>query len=443
MKNRRSRALVVAVAATLGLGLGVIPASGATTTASTKVVSSPPIANERVGGSVAISADGTLSLVGAASGPSVSVPGRVKVFTNSGPGTAWTQLPDLQPDDGGTAADRFGHSLALSGDGSTALVATAPFSLSTGAGPGQVYVFTRGAAGWTQTQVIDSPSGKGSGFGAAVDVSTDGRHFVVGAECAEGSTCNGAAYFFSKPADATSWSLSGSTTCAQAAGGLCGAAVAISGDGTVAAVGQPYYKTVSGSTTTRRPYVHTFRRAANTTTWASSTSFASPAGDNDLTDFGRRDSLAFSEDGNVLVVGAPLLSAVNNAYVAGGVYTYRFSGTSWGTPSLVTRSASNGSPFRKMGYSVDISPDGLTMVAGAPAGSTTTAAGPGVAFRWTRASVTAAWTFADTYTSTDLATGDEFGTSVAIPAVATNRPVIGAPFKDSVSGDDAGAAYLY
>jgi len=94
-----------------------------------------------------------------------------------------------------------------------------------------------------------------------------------------------------------------------------------------------------------------------------------------------------------------------------------------------------------MGYSVDVSADGLAMVAGAPGGSTTTAAG-GVAYRWTRTSTTAAWTFTDTFTSGDIASGDSFGSSIAIPATS-NHPVIGAPLKIGGSTTGAGAAYLY
>ncbi|WP_142158351.1 FG-GAP repeat protein [Cellulomonas sp. SLBN-39] len=366
----------------------------------------------------------------------------MRVFSNSGPGTTWAAQADIQPDDGGTATDRFGYSLALSGDGSTAIIAAAPLNSSNRVGPGLVYVFTRADSGWVQEQIIPSPTGTGTSFGDAIDVSNDGRHFVVGAPCAEWSTCNGAAYFFSKPVGATSWTLNTTTTCAAATGGLCGSTVAISGDGTVAAVGQPYYKTVSGSTTTRRPYVHTFRRPASASSWIYQAALASPAGDNALTDFGYRDSLSLSGDGSALVVGAPSLGVVNGSYVAGGIYTYRFSGASWGTPSLVTRSATTATPNRQMGYSVEISPDGLTMIAGAPDGSTTGAAGGGAVYRWTRSSVTALWVFTDTYTAGDTVTGDKFGSSVGLPGSAPSRPVVGAPFKDGVL-TDAGAAYLY
>lgn len=190
------------------------------------------------------------------------------------------------------------------------------------------------------------------------------------------------------------------------------------------------------------PYVHTFRRPASASSWIYQAALASPAGDNALTDFGYRDSLSLSGDGSALVVGAPSLGVVNGSYVAGGIYTYRFSGASWGTPSLVTRSATTATPNRQMGYSVEISPDGLTMIAGAPDGSTTGAAGGGAVYRWTRSSVTALWVFTDTYTAGDTVTGDKFGSSVGLPGSAPSRPVVGAPFKDGVL-TDAGAAYLY
>lgn len=393
-----------------------------------------------MGGSVAVSSDDTIILVGAGSGPTITVPGRVRVYTSDGPGTAWTAGPDLTADDG-TVADLFGYEVALSSDGSTAVIAAAT-RVGAWPGPGRVYVFTRSGQTWTQVQMIPSPSGMGSEFGDAIGISADGRNFVVGAPCAEGSTCNGAAYFFSRPTGSSTWSLNTTSTCATATGGLCGVAVDMSEDGTVAAIGQPYYKTVSGSTTTRRPYVYTYTKAATSTSWTYQAALASPSGDNASTNFGYYDTIALSGTGNVLVVGAPNLQYENGGYVAGGVFTYTYSGTSWGTPTLIIAPATSGSPLRQFGYSVDVSADGLKLIVGAPQGSATTAAGGGIAFYSTRSSISNTWTLTSTYLPADLVSTDMFGMSVAIPASATH-PVIGAPFKNVGATAQAGAAYIY
>lgn len=216
----------------------------------------------------------------------------------------------------------------------------------------------------------------------------------------------------------------------------------MSDDGTVAAVGQPLFRTVSGGTTTRRPFVYTYTKAPTSTSWAYQAALPSPSGDNVSNSFGYYDTISLSGTGNILVVGAPTLQYVSPNYVAGGVFTYRYSGTSWGTPTLITVPATSGSPLRQFGYSVDVSLDGLGLIVGAPHGSATTAAGDGIAFYWTRTAVTNVWTLTSNYLPTDLATGDDFGTSVAIPASSTH-PVIGALFKTVGTVSQAGAAYIY
>jgi hypothetical protein len=85
---------------------------------------------------------------GASGGRAVLPTGLLRALTRAGlrPSAAtWTQQQELTASDG-VQFDDFGSSAALSGDGSTALVAAG----GKGSGTGLVYVFVRSGATWTQ-----------------------------------------------------------------------------------------------------------------------------------------------------------------------------------------------------------------------------------------------------------------------------------------------------
>ena len=140
------------------------------------------------GASVALSADGNTALVGARSN-NAGV-GSAIAFTRKG--TAWTNqqtllAPTSGPDKGILAAN-FGAGVALSADGSTALVG-APFNNPSGsiAGVGSAIVFTRTATGWIIQQTLRAPTSgtnkelNPGNFGASVALNADGNTALVGA----------------------------------------------------------------------------------------------------------------------------------------------------------------------------------------------------------------------------------------------------------------------
>jgi hypothetical protein len=134
--------------------------------------------------SVALSADGNTALVGGATGNL----GAAWVFTRSG--STWSQQgPELTPNDGN---GRFGASVALSADGTTALIGGPYDNLSVGA----AWVFTRSGSTWSQ----QGPSLTGSGAvgpaqqGSSVALSADGIIALIGGLGDTGSV--GAAWVF-------------------------------------------------------------------------------------------------------------------------------------------------------------------------------------------------------------------------------------------------------
>lgn len=132
------------------------------------------------GSAVAVSSDGTTALVGAYGGiVSNDETGSASVFAAAD--GSWVQRATLTAGDG-QSGDRFGRSVALSGDGATALVGTPRDDGSTGEGAGSASVFDAGGESWTQRETLTAPDGDGGdSFGQSVGVSDDGATALVGA----------------------------------------------------------------------------------------------------------------------------------------------------------------------------------------------------------------------------------------------------------------------
>jgi hypothetical protein len=135
------------------------------------------------GSSVAIS--GTTVVVGA---EDASSSGRAYVFTKTAHG--WTKVAELR---GSSAAGLFGYSVGASGNtvlvGAPVVGEEASFPSSA---PGQAYLYTKSAAGWTQTAEMEgSGATKGDSFGYWVAIS--GTTAFVGANNAG---VGGRAYVF-------------------------------------------------------------------------------------------------------------------------------------------------------------------------------------------------------------------------------------------------------
>ncbi|HTA35821.1 MAG TPA: IPT/TIG domain-containing protein [Solirubrobacteraceae bacterium] len=181
------------------------------------------------GRSVALSGDASLALIG---GPGdEEYAGAAWTFTRSSSG--WEQQPLKATEENAKAGDHFGRSVALSADGSTALIgareaeegrgSTSPFAVSEN---GLV----------AQGPKLVGPPGE-LHFGAAVALSGDGDLALVGAPR---STANGGTVSALYRVGA-SWEVEDELISGAGAKNrsMFGAAVALSGDGTVAAVGSP------------------------------------------------------------------------------------------------------------------------------------------------------------------------------------------------------------
>jgi uncharacterized repeat protein (TIGR01451 family) len=195
--------------------------SGATWSQQQKLTAADGAASDYFGYSVALS-DNT-ALVGASYkkiGSNASQ-GKAYVFTRSG--SAWSQVQELTAFDG-AASDRFGGSVALSGN--TALIGAPGVNSQRGA----AYVFARSGSSWGQQQKLTAADGATYDlFGSSVALS--GNTALVGAITAtvNGNVQQGAAYFFNRIG--ASWSLQQKLVdSGGASNNRFGSGVALSGD---------------------------------------------------------------------------------------------------------------------------------------------------------------------------------------------------------------------
>jgi hypothetical protein len=376
---------------------------------------------------VSISEDGNTAIVGAyqddavVGNNTIIAAGAAYIFTWSG--TSWTQQQKIQASDK-QALDFFGASVAISGDGNTAIVGA--FQEDTGGtSAGAAYIFTRSGTSWSEQQKIQASDKQGGDyFGQDVAISEDGNTAIVGAYREDtGGSQAGAAYIFTW--SGTTWTQQQKIQASdKQASDEFGKSVAISGDGNTAIVGARVEDAVVGSNTiwsTGAAYIFTW----SGTTWSEQQKIQASDKQGD-DQFGQ--DVAISGDGNTVIVGA--YSEDTGATNAGAVYIFTRSGTTWSQQSKIQASDKQASD--EFGNSVSISEDGNTAIVGAyredPGG--TTDAGAAYIFTWSETS--SSWSEQQKIQASDKQASDEFGGSVAISGDG-DTAIVGKP----------GAAYIH
>ena len=172
--------------------------------------------------------------------------GAAYVFTRE-TDTSWPQQAYIkgshQRDDGG-----FGSALSLSADGNTLAVGAmgddwpspdaAPTAVE--ADFGAAYVFTRAGRTWTEAAYLKAATPQlQSGFGASLALSADGSLLAVGADRQSGGGADGAVFVYRR-ADDPGWPAWATVLPRRSGEGQrFGAALALSGEGAVLAIGAP------------------------------------------------------------------------------------------------------------------------------------------------------------------------------------------------------------
>ncbi len=315
-----------------------------------------------------VAVDGDTAVVGAYG--NASEQGAAYVFVGSG--SSWSQQAELTAGDG-TAGDRFGISVAVSGD--TAVVGAYERAQDQGA----AYVFVRSGSSWSQQGELTASDGASLDyFGASVAVSGDTA--IVGAY--GHASGQGAAYVFTA---GSAWSQQQELTASDGvAPDRFGVSVAMSG--TTAVVGAYQRASSQGAA-----YVF----VSSSSSWsqqAELTASDGVAGDS----FGRFVALS----GGTAIFAAPA-----KASKQGAAYVFSGAGSSWSQQAELT--ASDGVAGDQFGGAVAV--NGGTAVVGANEGGT---AGQGAAYVFVGSGST--WSQQQELTASDGAQGDQFGGAAAV-----------------------------
>jgi hypothetical protein len=318
------------------------------------------------GSSLSLSADGDTAVIGAprqgvqvparhpeVPGETEDIPqaGAVWVFTRSEAG--WTAAAELTNPEA-APKDHFGRSVALAGDGETALIG-AP---AQHAGLGRAWVFTGSGSSWAvQGGALAGAGEQGEGhFGRSVALSGDGRIALVGAPGDSGYL--GAAWVFEYTGSV--WQERGPklTGAGEGSGGRFGYSVALSEDGSTALVGAREDEGKGAA----------WVFARSVWTWIEQGPKLVGAGE-DGEQFGY--SVALSVSGNSAIVGAPHsatepVGASHRIPGRGSAWLFERSGTSWGAARQFEGGVREIGRAR-FGTSVAMSPDdGETVLVGGP-----------------------------------------------------------------------------
>jgi uncharacterized protein (TIGR03437 family) len=316
------------------------------------------------GASVALSGDGNTAIIGAP-GDNTDA-GAAWVFTRSS--GVWSQQGAKLVGADAVGDARQGYSVALSADGNTAVVG----GWGDNSGAGAVWVFTRSNGVWIpQGAKLVGTGAVGTAWqGNSVALSSDGNTAIVGGWLDNGYV--GATWVFTRSGGV--WSQQGAKLVGTGAAGAAwqGDHVALSGDGNTAILGGPGDNSGPGA-------AWIFTRSGGV--WTQQGGKLLSTGIVGSAQIG--SSVALSGDGNMAVIGG----MNDNAY-AGAAWVFTRSGGVWAQQgSKLVGAGAVGTA--KQGASVGLAGDGNTVIVGGP---TDNQVGVGSV-------VGAAWVFAATPTT--------------------------------------------
>jgi FG-GAP repeat len=254
------------------------------------------------GNAVAISGDGSLAMVSEVGWRQLT--GVVFIFAKTA--TGWTTIGQLTAPDQATYS-HFGDSISMDAAGNRVVIG----SLGAGGFAGRAYVFSRGSGGhWSLTAELAPPASQGqTDFGTSVSMDSTGSAVLIGGDVLANGV--GAAYVFGDTGG--SWQQQAMLMAGQPQlDANFGVSVALDGAGTTAVVGAVYEDNGAGA-------AYVFQAGRNG--WTRTARLAQPG----TGQFG--DAVAINQAGSVAVVGAEATLTPGRAYV------YSSTATGW-APSM-------------------------------------------------------------------------------------------------------------
>jgi len=405
----------------------VIPSAGATTNigcawvfyganfASTrKLVNNDGKQGEIMGSAVVIAGNAAIIFLGSP-GLTYGITGQGGVFEFDQLLSPWQQQNELN-NAAGAQNDYLGYSLALSGDGNTALVGSLDMKAAS--------VYTRIGGYWSLQKTLHSPDPNPTSFGFAVALSADGNTALVGDY--QTNTLVGAAYLFTRSGSIWSSPQVINPPAPDNTQGLYfGSSVALSADGSTAAIGAFGYQSQRGA-------VYVMLKSAGN--WGQLTRYQ-PGTPVYNSEFG--GAAALSNNGSTLLVGA-IADTDGTPKTTGAAYAFTRAGTVYTQQQKFIPDSSSSYNTSKFGASVALSGDGSTALVGSPwvgVGGI-----PGIAYIFTRAGTT--WSKQTGFAAPDSQGFDAFGAGAGLSSDG-NTAVIGSDRSQVYGLLYQGAAYVY
>jgi RHS repeat-associated protein len=262
-----------------------------------------------------------------------------------------------------TGEGQVGYAVALSSDGSTALVGAPNNKTNVGA----VWIFTHSGGTWSQQAKLTGSEESGEGhFGDSVSLSSNGNLVVIGGEGDSSST--GAAWIFTR--SGSTWTQQAKLTGKEETGaGHFGSSVAVSANASTVLVGGEADNTnVGAAWVFTETEVTTEKKVGCTTTitktkaWTQQGAKLTGSEEKGEGDFG--DSVALSSEGSTALIGGR-----GDNTKTGAAWVFTRSGSTWSQQVKLTASEETGAGA--LGASVALSSEGgNTALLGAPNNAT-------------------------------------------------------------------------
>ena len=393
------------------------------------------------GNSIDVSGDGSKAVVGARNEDTGGAADAGAVYFLKDSNGTWVHDQKVRASDA-EASDQFGNSVAISKDGNYAIVG-AYLEDENGVNNGAAYVFKDSNGTWVEKQKLlasDAPS-TSAYFGQSVDISKDGNYVIVGSQNYAGNggtlSASGAAYVF-KDSNGTWVEKQRLEASDKGTSDNFGISVSISNDGLTALIGAYGWDTTS---TNGEGAAYIFTRSGET--WTQTQRLE--ASDQQVGDrFGY--SVDIDSSGEYAIIGAYLED--DKGSQAGAAYIFKDSSGTFVEKQKLT--ASDGLANDNFGYHVSISDSSATAVIGAyskdymtylPSGNTkyNTVSNAGAAYVFKQTNDV--WSEFSKIQASDAETNDNFGISVSISGDAS-KVLVGA-YQEDTGANNNGRAYSF
>ena len=387
------------------------------------------------GWSVAVSGDGsTLAVVASEDDDAGTNRGALYIFKKNSVGEWQQRQKNTEVTTAGSlTSSGYSGALSMSRDGSTIVAGKNNADPGGIADAGAAYIYKLVGGSYVyQQEITASDKAVDDHFGRSVAISSDGTTIIVGSNHDDdGASTQGSAYIFDW--NGSTWSQTQNIVQSDAlASGAFGHGVAISDDGTVAAVGAGYHD----SQGTDDGAVYIFTKSGGT--WSQTQKmYASDYASQASQYLGLNISMA--GDGSMVVAGAPYSDTGGTD--AGATYIFVKSGGVWPVTETQKIVASDAAADDRFGYTVATSQNGDRIIVAATYEDTNNS-NKGKIYVFDRSNGT--WTETRNHDNPHSANSSHIGWSTAVSS-GGGVYLAGIPFEDFGAGtsDDYGSVRIF